>query len=211
MYIFKAVTLSIALFFTNFLFATEKDSLVKKETGVLFAGGSQTNLKGIYFTGEFYYSKNKIRYALQYNYTGSHYINLTNFSGFLEHTNSVSTLIGYKIPIHKFSILLNGGLNFGTGRFATKSSYDYGWIIADNTSYFKTGFLGIIINGSTKYNLTDKINLGLSFTTFFNYYFQYRTSYPYGSNHQYKFQYLDNFYGLQLCADYKIRQWTKKK
>jgi hypothetical protein len=207
-FISRVVILFTALLFTNSLFAQEKDALSTKAFGIQLAGGSQVNLKGIYVSGGLFYTKNKVQYTLQFNFTGYKYVTLNdlNYSWFIENTNSVSALIGYKVPVHKWEILLDAGLNIGVGRFITNAnSYNAGFIISDNASYFKSGFLGPTFNCFSKYNFTDKINIGLSFTTFLNYYFQYQTSYPYGSNHQYKFRYLNNYYGMQISIGYKIK------
>ena len=212
MYISRVAILFTILFSTSILFATEKDSITKKQFGVILAGGSQPNLKGVYFTGGLHYSKNKMFYSFQYNYFCFNYIQINNFSGFLEYRNSVSALVGYKIPFHKFSVFLQSGFSFGSGRFASKKSYNsLGFAISENSAYFKTGFWGPIINISAKYNVTDKIGIGLSLTSLLNYYFKYAPYTNYYGNHDYKLQRLGNFYGLQFCIDYRIKQSTFNK
>jgi hypothetical protein len=198
--------LFIALFFTNFLFAQNKDTLVTKEIGVKLMGGSQTNLKGVFFCGSFYYSKKKIIYTLQYNYSGSNYINLdvVNFKGFLEQSSSVSALIGLNLHKDEWLSSINGGLSFGSGRFWYKGvSYNSGISFTDNTIYFDTDFFGLIFNCDVKHSLTDKMNAGIAFTSFFNYYYKYQTAYSY------EIQHLNNYYGLQISLEYKIRTFKK--
>jgi hypothetical protein len=196
--------LIIFLFFTDFVSAQGKDTLVKKEIGIEVSGGSQIDMIGIFFKGGFYYSRKRTKYTLQYQYYGFNHVNLDDFKGYLEESHSVSALVGYKIPIKKFSIFLNAGLCFGNGRFANQT---YNNNNGENTYYFKTGFLGLVLNCAATYDINDRFNIGLSFNTFINSHF-----YPSPSN-QYiikNFRYLNNYNGLQISAGYKIKEFEKK-
>ena len=197
-YILLAVILFPVQFYTNNLFAQKKDSLVKKELGIELLGGTSINNKGIYFSGNLNYTRNKFQYTLQYNYYGYNYINIDNVNlhEYLEYSHILALLAGYKFEIHKFRIIPMLGISIGTGRFADKNSYDNGYIygmLGDNISYNKNDVFGFVFNGAFKYQITDKFNAGLTYNTFLN----YVKSHP------------NFYYGLQLSTGYKINDRKK--
>jgi hypothetical protein len=68
-----------------------------------------------------------------------------------------------------------------------------------------------VVNCASKYSLTKKVNVGLAFTIFFDYYYKNLASYGYTIKQEFIVQHIDNFYGLQLCVDHNMKQWTRKK
>lgn len=197
-YILLAVILFTVQFYTNNLFAQKKDSLVRKEVGVEILGGTSINNKGIYFSGNFNYTRNKFQYTLQFNYYGYNYVNIDNVNlhEYLEYSHILALLAGYKFEIHEFSIIPMLGISIGSGRFADKNSYDNGYIygmIGDNISYNKNNVFGFVFDGAFKYQITDKFNAGLTYTTFLN----YVKSHP------------NFYYGLQLSTGYTINNHKK--
>ena len=198
MYIFRVAILFTAIFLTNDLFAENSDSLARKEIGIEISGGSRVNLKGLYFTGNLYYARKRMQYDLQYNYYGYNYVRFKNINlnGHLEYTQDIAFLCGYKVPIHKFSILPMAGICFGNGRFKTtdEGTLNYGnGMPGINSTYDKRFFIGLVFNCGFNYQITNHICTGVKFTTFYN-----RIH-----NHDYP------YYGLQLSAGYKIKEWQK--
>lgn len=210
-YILRAAILFIALFSFNFLYSSERDSTLKKEINSQLFFGSDTRFSGVFFTGSFSYLKNHTFYSLQYNYFGSNYVNLKYYDRFLLNINSLSSMIGYNIPINNFSFDLSLGITFGSGRFSLHQTSNYNFLSSDKTAYFKTGFIGLICRGSIKYLLTDRISLGFLFNKQNNYYFQYQESDSYESKNEYKFKHLSNLNGLQILIEYKLKQWKTSR
>jgi hypothetical protein len=191
----------------------EKDSIIQKSTAFQFACGSKLKFKGKFFSGGFYYLRNNGKVSLIYDNYSYDYLELNSFKGYLNYFVSISILYGGIRKINKCEFFLNTGLKYGTGRFndlSYKINEDIPEYLMTSVAYYKTRFAGLILNGGVNYAVKKNLSIGLLLTGNHICYFKNTTTYSDKKN-KYTLTKIENFGGLQLNAEYKLRQWNKKR